>query len=44
MKNKALKKVLVYLVLLAALVIFLFPVYWMVMSAFRHNNGSCSGR
>lgn len=39
MKNKTLKKVLVYLVLLAALVIFLFPVYWMVMSAFRHNNG-----
>lgn len=39
MKTKTLKKILVYLVLLAALVIFLFPVYWMVISAFRHNNG-----
>ena len=25
--------------LFAALVIFLFPIYWMVLSAFRHNNG-----
>ena len=39
MKKKTLQKILIYLILLAALVIFLFPIYWMVISAFRHNNG-----
>ena len=39
MKQKFLKKAAVYLVLAAALVIFLFPVYWMLISAFRNNNG-----
>ena len=39
MKKKKLQKFLVYLVLLATLIIFLFPIYWMVISAFRHNNG-----
>ena len=39
MKQKFLKKAEVYLVLAAALVIFLFPVYWMLISAFRNNNG-----
>ena len=39
MKQKFLKKAAVFLVLAAALVIFLFPVYWMLISAFRNNNG-----
>ena len=39
MKQKFLKKAVVYLVIAVALVIFLFPVYWMVISAFRNNNG-----
>ena len=29
----------IYLVLIVMLVVFLFPVYWMVISAFRNNNG-----
>lgn len=39
MKQKFLKKAVIYLVIAVALVIFLFPVYWMVISAFRNNNG-----
>ena len=39
MKKKYVRKILLYFVLLTALIIFLFPVYWMVISAFRHNNG-----
>lgn len=29
----------IYLVLIIMLIVFLFPVYWMVISAFRNNNG-----
>lgn len=39
MNKKQLKKIGVYAVLAIALVIFLFPIYWMVISAFRNNNG-----
>lgn len=39
MKKKRMKMTAIYLVLIIMLVIFLFPVYWMVISAFRNNNG-----
>ena len=39
MKKKRLKMTAIYLVLIVMLVVFLFPVYWMVISAFRNNNG-----
>ena len=39
MKKKRLKMMGIYLILIIALVIFLFPMYWMVISAFRNNNG-----
>lgn len=39
MRKKQIKMSCVYLVLAIALVAFLFPVYWMVISAFRNNNG-----
>lgn len=39
MKKKRLKMTAIYLVLIIMLIVFLFPVYWMVISAFRNNNG-----
>ncbi len=39
MNKKKLKKAGVYLILFAVLILFLFPIYWMVISAFRNNNG-----
>lgn len=39
MKKRKLRMIGVYIVLIIALIIFLFPVYWMVISAFRNNNG-----
>ena len=39
MKKRKLRMIGVYIILIIALIIFLFPVYWMVISAFRNNNG-----
>ena len=37
-KNKPIKKILTYLVIVCSLILFIFPIYWMFIASLKENN------